>query len=206
MGLPASYMKATLIFADTTTQARATVALWYAHPGGTPPAPATIVSFADDFKTAFEGASLPALPSACALQAVYLIYKSGSTFVDGYSSTAAAAGTVSGDYLPERSAVCIRRRTGLAGRNKRGRIFWPFVPESFQNKGLIAAAGITAYGDVASMVSNTVTAGPDSNVHVPQHLDHKTSTLVPITNTGFLSEVVSRRDRAYPKHPLPIGG
>jgi len=202
MGLPNAYEKATIILQDTTTLARATVTLWYKMDTGTPPVAGDMPDCANDFVTAFSTAVPAVLPTACSMMGVHYVHKAGSILLDAYSNTTPIAGTVSGDYLPERAAVVVRRKTGTAGANNRGRIFWPFIPETYQNKGALSAGGITVYAALRDMIANPITVG--TMTLRPQNVSFKTSALVPVVYTELVTEIYSRRDRTYPKYVVPI--
>lgn len=199
MGLPATYTRATLHFRNATTTAKATCALYYLIAGGgTPPTLATIGTFANGFKTAYSAATAPTLVSLCEVSKVTVKYVTGGNEVEGDNTNGIIGGAhPTSDVLPEEDVVCIQRRTGLVGRNKRGRIFWPFVPEAEQHDGELENTGVQLYAAVAQMVlSDVVAAGTTFHPHT---LDHKNSVLVPLVQCGVVLQICSRRDRRFPK-------
>lgn len=197
-GLPATYTRATLHFENTITTAKATCALYYLITAGTPPTLATIGTVASGFKTAYSAATAPTLNPDCRVTKVTVKYVSGGNEVEGDNTNGVIAGThPSSDVLPEETVVCIQRRTGLVGRSKRGRIFWPFVTEDDQADGALTEDGQTIFGAVAQMVKSDVIAS--GITFKPHTLDHKNAVLVPIVQTGVVIELCSRRDRRFPK-------
>lgn len=198
MGTPGTYTRATLLFENLNTNAKATCALWYLLAGGTPPTLATVVAYANSFKTAYSSAVAPTLSPLCQVTNVTLKYVSGGSEIEGQNSNGAIDGTAaSGENLPEEDVVCIQRRTGLQGRNKRGRVFWPFVQEANQLDGRLTDEALSLYLNVATMIKSDVTHA--GNIFHPYTLDHKNSVLVPIVQAGVVREICSRRDRRFPK-------
>lgn len=204
MPVPSTYLRATLSFRNVTTGSRAHVALWYlpSSLGATPPSLATVTTYANAFNTAYATAVAAALTTAHQLTSVTLKWVTGGAEVEGDNNNGPVAGTVSGDTLPEVNTMVIQRRTGLVGRMKRGRIFFPYVPESFQDEGDLSGSGITAAAALAGMVKSDVVAS--GVTYKPQHFDHKNNVLVPVVQAGYLNQVTTRRDRRSPKQYTPV--
>lgn len=110
-------------------------------------------------------------------------------------------GTVtSTEPLPETDAVVVRRKTGLQGRDKRGRIFITGVPETFQSEGRLSAAGDSAYAALAEGIDDTVTT-PTGIEFEPRCVSFLTETLFPVTHSEIVLDLLSRKDRRHPKKP-----
>lgn len=197
MPLPATYTKVTMYFSNPTTNAKAQCVLWYLISAGTTPSLSTVVTHANSFRTAYSTAIAAALPTACNLDKVTLRWVSGGSEVEGDNSNGVVAGTVSGDVLPEEDVIVIQRRTGFVGRNKRGRIFFPFVPEAFQADGALNSTGLTAAAGLAAMVKSNVVSG--ATTYNPQTPNWKDGGLLAVTQAGYVTTTCSRRDRRSPK-------
>lgn len=198
MPLPGTYVKVTLHFRNVDTSSQAHCVLWYQMTAGTTPTLANVGTFANAFKTAFSTAIPPSMAENCEVQKITLKHVTGGSEVEGDNTNGTIAGTVtSSDTLPEEDVVVIQRRTGLVGRNKRGRVFWPYVPETFQADGELQGGAITVYTAIATMIKNPVTGS--GNTYSPCTLDHKNGILVPVVQTGVVLQICSRRDRRSPK-------
>jgi hypothetical protein len=82
----------------------------------------------------------------------------------------AGAGAVAGDTLPSQVAYLIAKRTAIAGRKYRGRVYLPFWPESMNDvNGLPTAGAQAAAQDFALQffATETYTVGGDSTTLVP---------------------------------------
>lgn len=199
MPLPATYMKVTLCFRNTNTQSTANCVLWYVAGGsGVPPTQANISTAANGFKTAYSTAVQAALNEHAEMYKVTLKYVTGGAEMEGDNTNGAVGGGAAGDCLPEEDVICIQKRTGLVGRSKRGRIFFPYVSEDFQNDGELGPAGVAAASGLATMVKSFVVASPIGEWQ-PAHLDNKNGILIKITQTGYVLQTCSRRDRRSPK-------
>jgi hypothetical protein len=203
MPLPSTYMKVTLLFRNPDTGSRATCVLWYLPTSSIGTVTnANIVTFANDFKTAFASAVAGALGAPAQCLNVTAKWVSAGNEFEGQNTNGTINGAVSGDILPEEDVICIQRRTGKQGRTKRGRIFFPYVSESFQEDGELNDAGIAGATALATMVKNLVTA--NSVQFTPKTLDHKNGVLETVTQAGFPTNTCSRRDRRSPKQMVSI--
>lgn len=137
----------------------------------------------------------------------------GSSLEDTTTS-GAVAGTVSeallgeetsssADDLPAATALVIKKLTGQAGPNKRGRWFFGGCSEELQEHGEI----INSYRDrvlavcAIGAMDITVAAGgtyAGCTAHA-RHWDRKTNTLVPIAVCRAVVVMSSRRDRRSPR-------
>lgn len=107
----------------------------------------------------------------------------------------------SGDLFPEAVAVIIQRRTGLAGRQNRGRIFLPFIPEdAFLDSAVTVNASIM-YRRLAFKMSQGFEVTGLAGVLFPVHLNRKEGAVPVLTECRVVSETSTRRDRREPKKP-----
>jgi hypothetical protein len=200
MPLPTTYYKITLHFRNTLTSAKANCVLWYlpTSTGSAAPTLTTIATFANNAKTAFSTAISGSTTSDCEMSGLTLKYVNGGAEVEGDNNNGAIGGTESADTLPEEDVYCIQRRTGGIGRNRRGRVFFPFVPVSFVALGgELTTNGKAAAAALATMVKSSLTM--NGIPFTPQTIDWKNGQCVPVVQTGYVTATCSRRDRRFPK-------
>ena len=99
----------------------------------------------------FEDQKMPAIQGMSTPDILYYNIRADvwEPVVDGYSSVGFRdyplnlQGTVgtSGAALPPNNALVMRRRTGIAGRANRGRVYLPAVPTAWQTGGVLAGSG-----------------------------------------------------------------
>lgn len=113
-------------------------------------------------------------------------------------------GNIDADPMPTESVAEIQRRTGLPGRNNRGRIFISGIPELGTLKGTLTPgeALATALIGFAAALSGTVTVG--TFILHPAHWDRKTNTMRAVTTFRAMSVLLSRRDRRRHLIPAPL--
>lgn len=202
-----AYMEAKLVMLEVATQNEASFTLFYKLQTGPEPVAGDIEQFANDFMTAYTSAMTDASTTAHHFNRVELIWRDGSSvYVDGISTVASVQCSASGDVLPEQNCVVVQRRTGQPGRNKRGRVFIPFVPESYANGSSLSVTGHGAYQAIAGMIASNVTAGPDDSVFIPVTKNYKTATLENVVQGRFLTEIGTRDDRKFIKRGRPVVG
>ena len=134
------------------------------------------------------------------------------TDLEDTSSEASGAGTYTilqselglgeNDVLPEGNQVVIQRRTGLAGRSKRGRVFIPYVPETFCDNSTLNAVGLPKYKTLAQKIAQSIEAGDNGETLDACTPDFKNQVMVHVTHARVVSEVLYRKDRREPKRPV----
>lgn len=157
---------------------------------------------ANQLASGFEAEFCAVLTTACKFVGTHVIYYGGSTNFEAYSDNTPAAGTVATNQsLPEEDCVVIRKRTGLADRTHRGRIFVPLVPETLQEESRLTDAGITAYNALAYKFKQVWSFDESlaGMVGTPKHAAWKAGTLDTIVETGVVVDVLNRRDRRDPR-------
>lgn len=199
MPLPNQYLRLNILFDYPAESSFAGIALYYRLANGPAPSAGEMIGIADDFQTHFGGGAQGILPVQCRMARVSAMWKSGAVQVEGVSGNNPVVGGVSGsDILPEEDAVLLRRRTGLAGRSKRGRVFLPYVPETFQASGTLTQAARTAYSTFGGLMMSTLSTGTGQDFE-PCTVDFKNGALLPLVAVEYVSTTVSRRDRRHPK-------
>lgn len=202
-----AYMEAKIVMLEVATQNEAAFTLFYKLQTGPEPVAGDIEQFANDFMTAYTSAMTDASTASHHFNRVELIWRDGSSvYVDGISTSASVQCSATGDVLPEQNCVVIQRRTGQPGRNKRGRVFVPFVPELYSNGSTLNTTGVGAYQAIAGMVASNVTAGPDDSVFIPVTKNYKTATLENVVQGRFLTEIGTRDDRKFVRRGRPVVG
>lgn len=142
------------------------------------------------------------LTSACKFVGTHCIYYGGAANYEAFSDMTPAVGTVATNQsLPEEDCVVIRKRTGLADRTHRGRVFVPLVPETLQAESRLTDDGITAYEALAYKFKTQWAFTDDlvGMVGTPKHAAWKAGTLDTIVETGVVVDVLNRRDRRDPR-------
>lgn len=205
MPLP-SHVRVRVVIQETATGKDHGFVLFYRQNNGDALDAANVQTAANDFKTAYATAIPAVITSSHTLHRVELVQTSGVNQIDAVSNSAAVAGSVSGDVMPEEVAVLIQRRTGLVGRNKRGRVFIPCVPDSFVTGSGLTSGALTAYTAVATMIKSGVNTNSAVNSFEAVQPDYKTNQLETITQCRAYSEVVSRRDRRFIKRGSVVAG
>lgn len=163
---------------------------------------AALQTFANTLFTTLTVSLEPVLAGQAEFRQIYMKLAGGSDELEAYSTNSPIAGGAAGDMFPEEVAVVIQRRTGKPGRNKRGRIFLPFVPEEFAVDSTLTATAVGLYKTLATALKTPFVSG--GITLSPLTPDFKNSILEPVIQTRVLSEVMSRRQRRFPKKPLPL--
>jgi len=139
------------------------------------------------------------VPGTGVLQAI-CTFNSGSLQLDAVSTGTALPGTqTAGDILPEEDAIVLQKRTGLQGRNKRGRWFLPYVPEDFQENGELNATAFTALGPLAEVLRADQVDPIGPTTWNPVLADSKTGVWEDIRDVRIVRQVCNKRGRRDPK-------
>ncbi len=128
-----------------------------------------------------------------------------STGADGPEtggSTISDPGEEPAGMMPEQNAVVLQKRTNLGGRSKRGRWFFGFVPELFAVDSTLNDNAVGQYQTLAKVLLAVQTITPISKTLLPVHYDAKNNAFHQLTQERACQEIMSRRDRRYPKWPL----
>jgi hypothetical protein len=176
--------------------------LYYTALSGGPVA-ANATAIADVFFAKFDGLFAAVLSDDVFFLNVKVVWQGTLDQFEGFSTDNSTAGTADQPYMGEEIAVVIQRRTNIRGRNKRGRIFVPFVPVSFCVRSTLTTAALTKYKAIAdAMETNTVSG---SVTFVPGTPDFKGSVIEDVKQCRVVTEIMSRRDRRNPKRPAVFG-
>lgn len=182
---------------------RAAVQLYYTETTGTITL-ANILNAADEIHAIFNAEVISSLISQCTFKT--MVRKLTNTVdIEGAFTDAPSSGDIEdSETLPETDAVVMRRRTGKPGRNKRGRIFWPYIPESLQKDGQLTDDGVDIYKAIAYKLKVPLVLATTGVTLTPVTPDFKTNALEIVTDTQVVGSIMSRRDRMQPKRPLVI--
>lgn len=195
MALP-DHVEANLVFGHNDQVARCK--LYYAISAGGITV-ANITAVCDEFRSVWNSVIIACLPSSARFDGVEMRNRLGALDVEGRSSDAPDNGTAAAQMLPEEDCVVMRRHTGKAGRSKRGRIFFPFVPDELQSSGHLTPDAIGTYKAVAYKMKIPIVLAVTGVTLTPKQPDFKNSLLETVTETQLVLDVLNRRDRRNPK-------
>lgn len=173
------------------------------YPGGVE----DMTNVADSIFAAWDGPWAATLPTSASFHSVLARVVGGSQDWEAGSTDSPVAGSVVSEPHPEEVAAVIQRRTGLAGRHKRGRIFLPFVPETFTADSTLTtgpALGVSRYTDLAGILGDPIQVGNGGPIITSVQPDRKLGMLHPVAEWRVATEVMSRRDRRAPKRSAYI--
>lgn len=159
----------------------------------------------NDLFTAFANEVVPMLPSVYTLVAVdTYVGQDGSGPLVYTSSNAAVAGSNGANAVPQNTSFLIRKRTDLAGRRGRGRMYIPGVMEpDVDPAGNLSVAAVSAMQDQVDAWFDFLTAGVGARLYPPVVL-HRTEGIgpepLPTPVTRFVCEqrVATQRRRLRP--------
>jgi hypothetical protein len=170
----------------------------------TPPTGTTdMVAIANAVFTNYQGVVPALLSNKCHFQGVYVRYTDPSTDRDAYSTSSAVGGELDSDPLPDETCLEIQRRTGLAGRQNRGRIFLSGCGTELQDDGVLNADGKAALIALAAKIGPDQSFGTLGVCHA-RHWDRKDNALRGVQQARAVAITVSRRDRRKPLVVTPL--
>jgi len=185
-----------------------TCRLWYELAGESPQL-ASLDTYTDEIMEFIQAEWAAVLTTACNVGPCRVRWQIGTDEHFSWSSGGGTAGTVSAsEILPETSCVIVRKYTGDSARNRRGRLFLPLVPETFQTLGRLTSGAATAYSALITALSSQVTGDTltgDDVTLLPVQPNHKDQTLHPVINWALVIDCHTRRDRQAPKKSLVQG-
>lgn len=156
----------------------------------------------EDWQAVADGFGALLAPKVKALLSVESAYKgvaarfhSPAVDFDCFSGSGAGVGSAGNPVSPPGDALIIQKRTGTAGRDKRGRYFIGGFASGDSDDGILVDGSDTkvALAALATFLGANVAIG--ANTWHQRHLDRKTSTLLTVTQARPLSVIGSRRDR-----------
>jgi len=156
-------------------------------------------ALADAFFALFDGPLADVLPTDCLFLNTRVLFKDSTKELEGFSTDNSAEGTVASVFMGEEVAVVLQRRTSKPGRSKRGRIFLPFVPVSYSSASTLTTTAITKYSAVGTAMEQDVVY--DGVSYTPATPNFKDNVLENVTQVRLVGEIMSRRDRRFPKRP-----
>lgn len=115
------------------------------------------------------------------------------------STNGAAVGTTGVDVIPAQASALISKRTNLAGRMNRGRVYLPFIALNHTTSGgQLNAGGLTAVGNwaAAAMALITIVAGGVTLTMAPVIWNRGPRTLVFVTTAVIRTPLATQRRRS----------
>lgn len=129
---------------------------------------ATEATVADDMFLSFANNIMPELSSALELQGVTAYVGNDGPPLVRVSTEQAVQGGNSAGTVPQNTAYLIRKRTDLAGRRGRGRMYWPGVPEAnVDHLGNISPLSLTAWETILDDWHEELTMGQGFRLYPP---------------------------------------
>lgn len=147
---------------------------------------ATDATFAVAMDTAFSGPLKSVMANSARYEGVKVQIIKPTRRPATTTSTGAGAGTGGADMLPPGTAAVISKLTNVASREKRGRFYTPFQPETGNNaNGLPNAGQLGLIAAIANILDDQVTLGLLGNQAVlnPCVYSRKAGTTEDITGT-----------------------
>lgn len=162
---------------------------------------AALVTAAADAQILIGGLLQPLMCDQMLLPGTKAQYDDDTSQLDTYDGTnplfGSAAIVVAEDpgsrTLPDQDALLIQKRTGLHGRNARGRFFVPGIWEDFNDDGVLATAGEVPAKALAAALGADQTFG--GIVCHARHYSQNPIDLMVITECRVMRAFASRRDR-----------
>jgi len=192
MALPANYINARVIYRSPQKSVGINV-LWFFLSGE----PVDPVAAAETIAQNIASGLALLVPDVLTLESFLVgvqvsLTTGGGTYV-AFSTTSLVPGAVDADELPSYCAVLMQKRTGAPGRQGRGRWFFPFVPETLANEGVLNAPALAAYALVASAYFTQYSGGGvDAD---PAHYSPFDDTLYAITSVNTTNVLATQRRR-----------
>lgn len=173
----------------------------------TPPTTSTnMITLANNVMTLFAPLYVQLFTNNVFFQGVHARYTDPTVEIDGWSTSAPVAGVLSyigNEPLPDEVCMEIQRRTGLTGRENRGRIFISGISSAWNDGGKITTAGQTLLIAIAAHVGPDQTFAPVGLCHA-RHYDRKANLLRGVSQARATNVFVSRRDRRRPLVLQPV--
>jgi len=118
-------------------------------------------NFVADVATAWQTYILPILPTSyTAFEVVGTGLRTASDFTFTYSYGGGAAGTRTGNPMPNNVSLAIARKSNLAGRSNRGRIFWPgFCENDVLGNAIVGTFASTILSALGNFTTDAETSG-----------------------------------------------
>ncbi len=141
MNIPAGFVNVVHLFSRSLDPELMEVAIGIEGSG-------TIPDLLDAVATAWHDTMQPVCNSDVALQELLAVDNSGTV---GVKSGINDGGSAGGDPLPQNCCMLVKKLTGLAGREGRGRMFIPFIGAGAVGPtGVIDSGSLSTYGGAAS--------------------------------------------------------
>lgn len=136
--------------------------------------------------------------------AVHVRYNAPTADIDGWSTHAPVVGGEDvGDAMGDEIVYEIQRRTGMTGRQNRGRIFISGVPEEANIDGILDSTFRARLIALAAIIGPDQSFAPIGLCHA-RHWDRKDNVLRGVSQARAMGGFASRRDRRWPFQLRPV--
>lgn len=170
----------------------------------TPPTTSTdMIALANQVFAHYAGPFANLMASTSTFGSVHVRYNAPSVDIDGWSTTLPVDGVYDEDALPDEVCYEIQRRTGLIGRQNRGRIFISGGPVTANREGIVHDTFRTALIALAALIGPDQTFSAIGLCHA-RHWDRKDNVMRGVSQARAVGEFASRRDRRPPLRLIPI--
>lgn len=178
--------------------------IYYLEPASTGITQSILQATADAAGSALGAKYLPYMGAGSTFNGVKVTYHYGAILLEAESISGAGEGAIDVDLLPDEVALEMQRRTGLAGRQHRGRIYLCCGTEAYGSDGVVltGSATATALKALATFTGADVTWG--GVVWHWRHFNRKDNVMEAVTQMRAMNVVVSQRRRRKPLIPNPI--
>lgn len=105
----------------------------------------------------------------------------------------------SGDYMPARTCVILRRFTSNIPPFQQGRMFWPLPAKAFTQSNILNNTGLLNFATLAVNLAQPFSWGT-GNTATPALPSYRDSTLTPISNYMVSGRLGQYRKKLYDKH------
>lgn len=177
--------------------------IYYLEPVGTGIGQPQLDSACAAFSAAMGALYIAYLTDSCTYVGSRFSFYNGTAELESFSSSGAGAGSITGDTMPGETAIEIQRRTGLRGRQNRGRVYLAGFGEEYGNDGVVDPTSDTgvAVKAIATYTGADKTFGSIA-IHW-RHYNRKDSLMVPVQVMRAMDVLVQQRKRRKPLVPTP---
>jgi hypothetical protein len=158
----------------------------------------------DDLMQSFGDEVMPIVSSQYVLQAVTTYSGNDGPTIVNTSTLPTQVGGASNTCLPPNTSYLVRKRTDLAGRRGRGRMYVPGVPEAtVDHVGIVTASTVTVVQAAFTAWFEILTAGAGARLYPPVVL-HRTEGIgdepppTPVLSFLVENKVATQRKRMRP--------
>lgn len=213
--LPAGTLRARVI---TQTPSRVCHNEYFYQPEGAGPTDQPgIQKIANAIDSHFRTVWCACMLDSCLFKGVMVYWHGGDdVLLEAFSVGGPSEGTdgadtgVGNSTLPDEVVMTIRKLTGHAGREDRGRSFISGLPETWNANGRLHQDNYAEANALAAKIPMDIVIEPEGDDYADtlhaRHWNRKDNTMRPIIGALVNSVLESRRDRRRPLESVPISG